>query len=117
MLFLNNAGVGFVDISDQSGITTATDPAVWQSVMMEFNGDGWIDIYVNVDFNDNMLWINQKDNSFVDVAPGTELGNSMNDMGVTLGDYDNDGDFDIYITNIYREVDGRSYSFDLILDD
>lgn len=114
-LFLNNAGNGFVDISDQSGMTMPTDPSVWQSVMMDFNGDGWLDIYVAVDFEENMLWINQKDNSFVNVAPGTVLSNAMNDMGMTMGDYDNDGDFDIYITNIYIESDEIPVKFNVLL--
>jgi hypothetical protein len=99
-LFLNNGDGSFSDISESSGVSPE-----WlerhQPVMYDFNGDGWIDIYVAVDFNPNELWINQGDNTFVDMAYPAGLANLMNDMGVTLGDYDNDGDLDIYVTNIF----------------
>ncbi len=101
-LFLNNGDGTFSDISVSSGIA-APDLFCHQPIMFDFNGDGWTDIYQAVDFAPNELWINQHDNTFVDMAAQAGLDNSMNDMGVTLGDYDNDGDFDMYITNIYRD--------------
>ena len=66
----------------------------------DFNSDGWLDIFVAIDASQNELWINQQDGSFVNVAREAGLDNQMNDMGVALGDYDNDGDLDIYVTNV-----------------
>ena len=91
----------FEDATTSSGVSTTVDH--WQPVMHDFNGDGWQDIFVAVDFTPNHLFINQQDESFVDRAPSAGVNNSMNDMGVALGDYDKDGDFDVYITNIYIE--------------
>ena len=103
-LFLNDADGTFTDISLASGVTYLGDEAArHQPVMHDFDGDGWMDIFVAIDFGPNELWINQRDGTFVNRAADAGLANDMNDMGVTLGDYDNDGDFDIYITNIYRE--------------
>jgi len=99
-LFLNDTHGGFVDISVSSGVSTATTH--WQPIMYDFNGDGWIDIFQPVDFFPNILWINQHNNTFIDAAAQAGVDDTFNDMGVTLGDYDNDGDFDLYVTNAAR---------------
>lgn len=103
ILYVNNAGV-FSEETLARGITNpqapgSTDP--WQSVMQDFNGDGWIDIFTSVDFAPNHLWINQGDGTFVDEGASSGVDFAFNDMGVTIGDYDNDCDFDIYVTNIF----------------
>ncbi len=101
-LFLNNGDGTFADISDSSGV--AVKDTTWQPMMWDINSDGWQDIYVATDFVQNYLWINQGDNTFVDMAGQVPpLDNVMNDMGMALADYDNDGDLDIYTTNIYHE--------------
>ncbi len=105
-LFLNNKDGSFTEITASCGFNLG-EGHFWQPMMADFNGDGWLDIYVLVDFGGNMLWINQKDNTFVEVAASSGLNNSMNDMGMSLGDYDNDGDLDIYITNIQGYVGGN----------
>ena len=98
-LFLNNKDGSFTEITDSSGLG-AVLAHFWQPVMYDFNKDGWLDIYVLVDFEPNLLWLNQGNNTFVEAGAGTGIDNHMNDMGVTLGDYDNDGDMDLYITCI-----------------
>ena len=70
----------------------------------DFNDDGWIDIYVGNDGMPNQLWINQKNGTFKDTAflAGAAVngqGNSEASMGIDAGDFDNDGDEDIFITN------------------
>lgn len=103
-LFLNNGDGTFEDISESSGV--ASQPFfMHQTIMGDFNQDGWMDMYVAVDFDANILWINQHDNTFVNMAALAGMDNAMNDMGLALGDYDNDGDFDVYVTNIYLDED------------
>lgn len=99
-LFLNNTNGTFSDISVSSGIGPEISRA-HQPVMADFNDDGWLDIFVAIDFNANQLWINQQDNTFINMAAFADLDNDMNDMGVAISDYDNDSDLDIYITNIF----------------
>ena len=102
-LMINHSGV-FVDESVARGIVNPNAPFPhnpWQSVMHDFNGDGWLDIFTAVDFFENQLWINQGDGTFQDVAESSGTNFAFNEMGVTLGDYDSDGDFDIFVTNIF----------------
>ena len=102
-LFMNNRG-RFVDRTRSSrvfsGTRTLPGDFEWQPLLHDFDGDGLQDIYLAVDFAPNRLMLNRGDGSFVDVAPHTGAANDMNDMGLTLGDYDGDGDFDLYVTNI-----------------
>ena len=119
-LFLNdsdgNPGVfSFTEISVASGIG-GQETFHWQPMMHDFNGDLRLDIYSAIDFQPNHLWINQGTSlrlppsggtsrgavTFLDLAPAAGADNAWNDMGMTLGDYDNDGDFDVYVTNIER---------------
>ena len=105
-LLVNNDGV-FANETLARGIVNPNAPFAfnsWQSVMCDFNGDGWLDIYTAVDFFDNQLWLNQGDGTFVDVAESAGVNFAFNDMGVTIGDYDGDGDFDIYVTNIFEDL-------------
>lgn len=105
-VFLNNQDGSFTNVSNISNIGStcvpdATCPYAHQPMLADFNEDGWLDLYVNIDFAPNQLWINNKDGSFNDVAYSVGADNSMNDMGMAIGDYDNDGDLDIYVTNVY----------------
>ncbi len=98
-VLLNGGDGTFTDITVSSGVSATADTP-WQPVMFDFNDDGWLDIFIAVDFAANRLWINQGNNTFVDVAPAAACSSSWNEMGVALGDYDNDGRFDLYVTNI-----------------
>ena len=97
---LRNDGDGtFSDDSAAAGVDL--DVFHHQCAIEDFDGDGRMDIYQAVDFAPNRLWRNQGNGTFVDVAPLWGLDNAFNDMGIALGDYDGDGDFDVYVTNIW----------------
>jgi len=107
---LRNDGDGtFTDDSAGAGVRgDETFSKHHQCAVEDFDGDGRMDIYVAMDYHSadpaigrNRLWRNQGDGTFVDTASAWGVANVMNDMGVTLGDYDGDGDFDLYVTNIW----------------
>jgi hypothetical protein len=102
-LFRNKGDGTFSEISRTALVGGADGPALGISTA-DFNGDGWIDIYVGNDGMANQLWMNQKDGTFQDTAflSGAAVngaGNAEASMGIDAGDFDNDGDDDIFITN------------------
>ena len=106
-----NAGDGtFVDRSLESGLNPV-DRSHWQPVIHDFNRDGWPDIFMALDYDPNQLWLNRKDGTFNNVAVAAGCANAWNDMGVALGDFDRDGDFDVMVTNIQADENaGNSYA-------
>src|SRR5437867_509302 len=103
-LFHNNRDGTFTDVTASAGLSREFGPALGV-VTADFNGDGWIDLYVTNDGQPNHLWINQHDGTFKNTAllSGVALsaeGEAKSSMGVDAGDFDNDGDEDIFITEL-----------------
>jgi hypothetical protein len=95
-------------VSDAAGISKADGAGLGVSVG-DYNGDGWLDLYVANDAGANQLWINRHDGSFVDTgllsgAAVNAEGNAEGSMGIASGDYDGDGDEDLFVTNIAGET-------------
>ena len=105
-LFLNNTDGTFLDISLTS-FPEALSKSRWQPLFYDFNQDGYQDIYISIDFSENELWINNQNNTFENISTSAQVNSAFNEMGATIGDYDNDGDFDLYSTNITRVEDGE----------
>lgn len=109
-LFKNNGDGTFTDISQVSNLGGISQSR-WQPLFHDFNKDGYLDIYINLDFAPNELWLNNTDETFSNVASTYNADNAFNEMGLAAGDYDNDGDIDVYSTNITRvetgEIDTR----------
>jgi len=82
-----------VGVSDSIGLTLGT---VW----WDYDLDGWPDLYVaNDKWFDNALFHNNGDGTFTDIADETGIGLIMDSMSASPADFDNDGDFDMYVTN------------------
>lgn len=110
-LFRNNGDGTFSDVSDASGITRAYGSGLGV-VSADLTGDGRADFYVANDGRPNQFWINMGDGAFEDGAllAGVALnmdGHPEGSMGLAVGDPDNDGDLDIFVTNIT----GESHAF------
>ena len=88
-LFLNNGNGTFSDISIISNLAQST-MFRWQSIFHDFDRDGDMDVYVNVDFDSNEFWLNNGDSTFQNIANTIGADHPFNEMGMTLGDYDND---------------------------
>jgi len=102
-LYHNRGNGTFEEVTRKALVGGAYGPALGVATA-DFDGDGWLDIYVGNDGVANQLWINQKNGSFKETAflAGAAVngaGNAEASMGIDAGDYDNDGDEDLFITN------------------
>ena len=104
-LLYRNAGNGrFVDRSDASGITRASGTYALGASTLDFDDDGWIDLYVANDSNPSALYKNNRDGTFTDIGVSAGCaysadGKPQAGMGVAIGDYNRDGRMDIFKTN------------------
>lgn len=89
----------FLDVSETSGLN---DPRFsYMSVALDINQDGDLDLYVANDFGPNSLYINMGNKTFRRDSSNTfGLNNTGESMGITIGDANSDGLFDLYITNV-----------------
>ncbi|MGO9086108.1 MAG: CRTAC1 family protein [Candidatus Sulfotelmatobacter sp.] len=120
--FVDDGPVVFQDISEKAGLTrwrhvmgTPEDTFIIETVgsgvaLLDYDNDGWLDIYlVNGSTYDAMsgkaipphaaLFHNNHDGTFTDVAQQAGVTNDRWGFGVAVGDYDNDGWPDLYVTN------------------
>jgi len=107
-LFHNDRNGHFVDVSEAAGINKAYGAGLGVAVG-DYNGDGWPDVYVANDATPNQLWMNRHDGTFADngLLSGSAVsptGNPEGSMGIASGDFDLDGDEDLFVTNIIGET-------------
>ena len=93
---MNGKWAGFEDVTAAAGLAAARSNGLGV-VCADFNGDGWIDIFVANDARPNHLWINQHNGTFVNeaVLRGVAYNGSSNveaNMGIALADMADRGD-------------------------
>jgi hypothetical protein len=106
-LYRNRGNGTFEDVTSRALAGGPFGPALGV-VAADFDRDGWMDIYVANDGTENLLWMNQRNGSFKNMGllSGSALsgdGRPEASMGVDAGDFDNDGDEDLYMTHLPAE--------------
>ena len=107
-LYRNRGDGTFVDVTATALASRAFGPALGV-VAADFDGDGWPDIFVANDGAANQLWMNRGDGTLADAGllSGVALngdGAAEGSMGVDAGDFDNDGDEDLFMTHLTTET-------------
>jgi hypothetical protein len=103
-LFHNLGSGRFEEVSKPSGIERTNGHYCFSITTLDYNEDGWPDIYVACDSTPSILYRNNHDGTFTDVAVDAgaafnEDGREQAGMGSTSADYDRDGHLDLFKTN------------------
>lgn len=104
-LLFHNLGNGrFENVGKAAGIEKTSGHYCFSVSPLDFDNDGWIDVYVACDSTPSILYRNNRDGTFTDIA--VIAGAAYNDdgreqagMGSAVGDYNGDGNLDIFKTN------------------
>jgi hypothetical protein len=104
ILYHNEGNGRFRDVSEASGIQKTAGHYCFSVTTLDYNEDGWTDIFVACDSTPAILYRNNHDGTFTDVA--ADIGAAFNEdgreqagMGSAAGDYDGDGHLDLFKTN------------------
>jgi hypothetical protein len=113
-----NSNIRFSDVSESAGVAfnhqrdNSIMPLAGGASVGDFNGDGLLDIYVTNSAGPNALFRQNADGSFTDVAPLAGVDNPDGvGNGAAAGDYDNDGDLDLFVANYHDGLFGTSKLF------
>lgn len=101
MLFHNNGDGTFTNVSIEADLETEGYNTFCSS-FFDYDNDGDVDIYLANDFCpwENILYSNDGDGTFTNVSATSGADLNILAMSTTIDDYDEDGDLDIYVTNI-----------------
>ena len=98
-MFRNQGNGTFANVTDRAGITgeTRSHSATW----WDYNNDGWPDLYVAYDYGlPDTLYHNNRNGTFTDKAEQYLPHTSFSSMGADLGDVNNDGLIDFFVTDM-----------------
>jgi hypothetical protein len=121
ILFHNNGDGTFTDVSGKAGILKTPGTFGLGVAVCDFDNDGWPDIYVANDSTSSALYKNNHDGTFEEIAIESGVaysadGKPQAGMGVSVADYDCDGNFDLVKTNfagdttsLYRNLGGGMF--------
>jgi hypothetical protein len=110
-LYRNNGDGTFTDVSKQAGISGFKDSYGLTVVAADFDNDGWPDIYVACDSTPSLLFMNNHDGTFREEGMSRGLaisgdGNEQAGMGLGIGDYNLDGNLDVFKTHFENDAAG-----------
>jgi len=120
-LYHNNGDGTFTEVTEKSGIARAGKRYGLTAVSFDYNNDGWPDIFVACDSTPNLLFRNNHDRTFTEVAMETGCavnadGQVQSGMGVAVGDYDGDGYLDMFLPHfsgdtpiLYHNLGGKFF--------
>jgi FG-GAP-like repeat len=99
-LYHNLGNGNFEDVTDVAGVGSGMGNSVLAMASLDFNNDGWQDVYVGQDYQQgNLLLKNMGDGTFMNIAASSNTNIENNTMTVAVGDFNNDGWMDLFVTD------------------
>ncbi len=116
----HNLGDGtFADVTSQAGLAVHTQPVKWGTAFLDFDNDGWKDLFVasghvypfigkygtGEQFEQpRQLFWNRSDGQFFDMSTtgGPGISAKHSSRGLALADFDNDGSMEIVVVNLFE---------------
>jgi len=97
-LLFRNEGGRFREVAKDAGVENLTGRSL-SAAWADFDNDGWPDLYVANDVSDNAMFRNLGNGRFADVSHSAWVADYRGAMGLGVGDWENDGDLDLFITH------------------
>jgi len=109
VLYRNNGDGTFTDVTESAGISAVFGTGLGV-VAADFNGDGWLDLFVANDGMKNQLWANRGNGTFIDIALRVGCAVDLDGiekagMGIAVADVDDDADLDLLVCNLAQQSD------------
>ncbi len=98
VFYRNNGDGTFTDVTAEVRVA-ATGGRSMQAVFSDFDNDNDLDLYVANDTSTNHVYRNNGDGTFADVSDESWAADFRGSMGLTAGDYDADGDIDLFMSH------------------
>ena len=102
LLYHNNGNGTFREMAVQAGVADPDGKSL-SATWCDFDNDGWPDLYVANDVSDNVLYHNMGNMTFVEISHPAHVSDYRGAMGLAVGDWDNDGDMDLFVTHWLAE--------------
>ena len=98
VFYRNNGDGTFTDITAEAGVSAHGGRSM-QAIFSDFDNDNDLDLYVANDTSENHIYRNDRNDTFTDVSADSWAADFRGSMGLAAGDYDEDGDIDLFISH------------------
>ncbi len=114
-LYHNLGGFAFEDVTDSTNLGTL-DRDSFTAIFTDFNDDNRPDLFVAIDHSSDEFYWNLP-TGFVNATTAVGATHRGNDMGLACADFDDDGDLDVYATNVISPASSFFNAFNINLYD
>ena len=98
LLYHNERNGTFTEVARSAGVLDTAGRGL-AAAWVDFDEDGWLDLYVANDVSDNVLYRNLGTGRFVDISHAARVADYRSAMGIAVGDWDGDSDQDMFLTH------------------